>query len=56
MVVKKIKLSAKTFDQDKHEYVHGYRRLVISWTDAMTIRFTVNFALMSTKNQANILG
>lgn len=52
---KKTELLARTFDHDRHEYVHGYRGLTIGWTDGNTF-LPVNFALMSTRKRSNLLG
>lgn len=48
-------LLAKTFDHNKHEYLRGFRGLTIGWSDGNTF-LPVNFALMSTKKLANLVG
>lgn len=52
---KKTELLARTFDHDKHQYIAGYRGLTLGWTDGNTF-LPVNFALMSTHKEQNIIG
>lgn len=52
---KKTELLAKVYDHDKHEYLTGYRGLTLGWSDGNTF-LPVNYALMSTRKNKNIIG
>lgn len=51
----KTELLAKVYDHNQDKYITGYRNLTIGWSDGNTF-LPVNFALMSTKNRANLVG
>ncbi|WP_436645349.1 transposase [Lactiplantibacillus plantarum] len=48
-------LLTRVFDHDKQLYIKGYRALTLGWSDANTF-LPINFALMSSKKQQNVLG
>lgn len=51
----KTELLAKVYDHDQHQFLTGYRGLTLGWSDANTF-LPVNFALMSTDKQRNLVG
>lgn len=51
---KKTELLARVYDHDQHKYLTGYRGLTLGWSDGNTF-LPVDFALMSTKKQENLL-
>lgn len=51
----KTELMARVYDHNQHQYLTGYRNLTLGWSDGNTF-LPVNFALMSTSNQKNLVG
>ena len=52
---KRTELAARVFDHVDRKYRKGFRLLTLGWTDGCTF-LPVNFSLLSSPNEANILG
>ena len=52
---KRTELAARVFDHVDRKYRKGFRLLTLGWTDGCTF-LPINFSLLSSPNEANILG
>ena len=52
---KRTELAARVFDHVDRKYRKGFRLLTLGWTDGCTF-LPINFSLLSSSNEANLLG